>query len=241
MREIDGNWQMHQLLPLILFLGAFPAIAAAQDASVNPGINEPFRNPDVGSFIERFEREGREVYDRREQIVAKLGLKPGMAVADIGCGTGLFTRLLGPAVGEDGKVYAVDIAKKFVDYTLLSCGAKGSKNVEGVVCAPDSVNLPPKSIDFAFICDTYHHFEFPFKTMASILQALKPGGSVVVIDFERIPGKSSDWILNHVRAGKEEVTREILASGFVLAGEETEMFEQNWWRRFVSADAAPKP
>ena len=63
----------------------------AQQQSVKPGINKSFENPNVAEFVERFEREGRDAFDHRKQIVAALGLKPGMAVADVGAGTGLFT------------------------------------------------------------------------------------------------------------------------------------------------------
>ncbi|MCB1090293.1 MAG: class I SAM-dependent methyltransferase [Verrucomicrobiae bacterium] len=220
-------------LPILALL--FPLVAAtvlvAQEKSVNPGINDNFKNPDPSTFVERFEKEGREVYDNREAIVAKLGLKPGMAVADVGAGTGLFTRLLAPAVGTEGKVYAVDIAKTFVDHTVMSCAARGWKQVEGVVCSADDAKLPENSVDVVFICDTYHHFEFPEKTMHSILRALKPGGSLVVVDFERIEGVSSDFIMGHVRAPKEVFRKEIEDSGFAFV-EELDLFKENYFLRF---------
>ncbi len=202
-----------------------------QEKSVNPGINDSFRNPDVKKFVERFEREGREVYDGRKKIITALQIKPGMTVADVGAGTGLFSRLIAPAVGPGGKLYSVDIAKSFVDHTVASCHAKGWKQVEGIVCSPDDAKLPPESIDVIFICATFHHFEFPIKTMKSIHRALKPGGMVVVIDFERIEGKSSDWILKHMRAGKEVFRKEIESSGFEFV-EELDFFEETYFLRF---------
>src|SRR5438270_1270659 len=93
---------------LVLLALALPA--AAQERSVRPGINEPFVNPDVREFIGKFETESREVYAARQRIVAACPLRTGMAVADIGAGTGLFTRLFAAAVGPRGKVYAVDLA-----------------------------------------------------------------------------------------------------------------------------------
>ena len=65
-------------------------------------------------FIKKFESDDREVYAKRKEIVAALGLTPGMAVADVGAGTGLFTRLFAEKVGPTGKVYAVDIAPDFL-------------------------------------------------------------------------------------------------------------------------------
>ena len=203
----------------------------AQEKSVRPGVNDSFQNPDVSKFVERFEREGREVYDGREKIIAACKLKPGMTVADIGAGTGLFTRLMAPQVGDEGEVLAVDIAKPFVDHVVLSCRELGYKNVSGVVCKPDSAELPDESIDLAYICDTYHHFEFPYKTMRSIYRALKPGGEVVLVEFHRKEGASSEWILGHVRAGKEVFVEEIKRSGFEVVSEE-DFLETSYLMRF---------
>jgi ubiquinone/menaquinone biosynthesis C-methylase UbiE len=94
------------------------------------------------------------------------------------------------------------------------------------------VKLPPNSIDLAFICDTYHHFEFPHKTMRSIHRALKPGGQVVLIDFHRIEGKSSEWTLGHVRAGQDVFTKEIVNAGFRQIEEKTDMLKESYFVRF---------
>ena len=126
-----------------------------------------------------------------------------MSVADIGAGTGLFTRLFAVAVGNEGKVFAVDIAGKFVKDIEQTCDKAGLKNVVGVVCTDDSAKLPPDSINLAYICDVYHHFEFPYKTMASIHQALRKDGRVVIIDFRRVENVSAEWIVKHVRADQD--------------------------------------
>jgi predicted methyltransferase len=206
-------------------------LAVAQEKSVKPGINDSFKDPDLPKYLKTFEGESREVFANRAEIVKKVGLKPGMVVADVGAGTGLFTRLFAPEVGKDGKVYAVDIAPKFLDHIAKTCKEAGIVNVETVRCTPDDVNLKEASVDLVFICDTYHHFEFPQKTMASIRKALKPGGQVVVIDFVREKGKSTDWVMNHVRAGQEVFTKEILDAGFKAAGEE-KFLKENYFIRF---------
>ena len=210
-----------------------------QEKSVRPGINKPFENPDVKEFVGKFEGESREIFAQRKEIVAACKLKPGMAVADIGAGTGLFTRLFAKEVGPKGKVYAVDIAPKFIEHIEKTCKEAGLKNVVGVVCTADSVKLPAKSVDLAFICDTYHHFEFPLKTMASIHEALRPGGQLIVIDFHRVKGKSSEWVLGHVRAGQKVVTKEIVSAGFKQVGEE-KFLKENYFLRFEKVKAPPK-
>jgi ubiquinone/menaquinone biosynthesis C-methylase UbiE len=195
-------------------------------------VNQEYENPDVKEFVGKFECESREVFSRRQKIIVACKLKPGFAVADIGAGTGLFTRLFAKEVGDKGKVYAVDIPVKFIDYIDRTATDEGLKNVVGVVCTADSVKLPAQSIDVAFVCDTYHHFEFPFKTLASIHEALRPGGQLIVIELHRIEGKSSEQVLGHVRAGQEVVTKEITSSGFRLLGEEKLPLKENYFLRF---------
>ena len=217
------------LLPTLLF--ASGGMAVAQEKSVNPGINDSYKEPDPGEFRKRFETESREVFANREKIVAAAKVKPGMAVADVGAGTGLFTRLFAKAVGPKGKVYAVDIAKNFLQHIEKTAKDKGIENVATVLATGESSNLRPESVDLVFISDTYHHFEFPQKTMTSIHRALRPGGRVIVVDFHRIEGVSSEWVLNHVRAGQEVFRREIEAAGFRLV-EEPKFLKENYYMVF---------
>jgi ubiquinone/menaquinone biosynthesis C-methylase UbiE len=190
--------------------------ALTEEKSVNPGINDNFMAAElnVSEWVERFEREGREVYDQRMDIVSAIGLGPGQDIADIGAGTGLFTGLFSDAVGKDGNVYAVDIVPVFLSNILKRAKETGRTNIKTVLGTSKSTRLPSKSIDKVFICDTYHHFEFPANTLASISRALRSGGEIILIDFKREEGESSDWILKHVRAGEPVFTAEIEAAGF---------------------------
>lgn len=216
--------------------------AWSQEKSVNPGINDSYRNPDLPEFISRFEVESRELFARRHEIVAACQIKPGQTVADIGAGTGLFTRLFSEAVGKNGQVIAVDISQKFLEHIKTTSREAGQRNVDTLLALPDSTGLPPESVDVAYICDTYHHFEYPLKTMASIQRALKPGGRVILVDFRRIPGTSTDWVLNHVRAGQEVFEAEIIESGFEKVSEEPELLQENYFVVFqqrMGDDPAP--
>lgn len=203
--------------------------------SVKPGINESFLNPelDVDQYIERFEVESREVYSAREEVLEACGVKPGAKIADVGAGTGIYTRLFSRAVGPEGWIFAVDIAPRFIQHINASARELKLPNITGVICAEDSINLPPESVDMVFVCDTYHHFEYPQQTLASINSALKPGGTFVVIDFERIPGTTREWTLNHVRAGKEVFRSEVEAAGFEFVEEiDIEGFQENYFLKF---------
>jgi ubiquinone/menaquinone biosynthesis C-methylase UbiE/intracellular sulfur oxidation DsrE/DsrF family protein len=220
--------------PLLILVSAVPAlpVVLAQEKSVRPGINDTFRDPDVKEFVGRFEVESREVFTRRNEIVAACEIQSGQTVADIGAGTGLFTRMFSEQVGPGGRVIAVDIAQKFLDHIRATSREAGLQNVDTLLCKSDSTELPPDSIDVAFICDTYHHFEFPLKTMTSLFRAMKPGGRVVLIDFQRVDGKSTEWVMSHVRAGQEVFEAEILEAGFEKSYEERKLLKENYFVAF---------
>lgn len=205
--------------------------AEAEKPSINVGFLDP--NLDVSEWIGRFEIESREVYGARERVLDACAIEPGMAIADVGAGTGFYSRLFASAVGEDGWVYAVDISPRFLEHINAKCQEDRVDNLTGVLCSERSIRLPPNSVDVVFICDTYHHFEFPPQTLASIHKALKPGGRLVVIDFDRIPGKSREFILGHVRAGKAVFQQEIVDAGFHFVDEvNVPQFEENYLLRF---------
>jgi predicted methyltransferase len=205
------------------------------ETSVRPGVNERFLAPDldVQELVGTFESESREVAVRRDEIVAALGLRPGMTVADVGAGTGLFLEPLVRGVGRFGRVFAVDIAPSLIEFIDERIRVEGLTIVETVLCTETSAELSPDSVDMVFSCDTYHHFEYPQTTLASLHSALRPGGWLVIVDFERIPGVSRDWVLGHVRAGKRRVIAEVEAAGFTLHDEPlVEGLAENYVLRF---------
>lgn len=188
---------------------------------------------DVDKFVRRFEVESREIFLHRDKIVTACEIEKGDFVADVGDGTGIFTRLFAQTVGNQDWVYAVDIAPRFISHINKSAAKNKLTNITGVLCAEDRVNLPPDSIDVFFICDTYHHFEYPKTTLASIRRSLKADGHLIVIDFERVPGKSRGWTMGHVRAGKGVFRAEIQQAGFKLTEEKwIKGFEENYFLKF---------
>jgi predicted methyltransferase len=201
----------------------FGAVAQAQveapaaPESVRPGINKKYLEKDlkVDDWKKRFEVESREVFSERAEVMKACGLKPGMQVADVG-------------------VYAVDIVPGFLEYINEASREIGLKNVTTVLCPHDSVALPSESVDFVFLCDTYHHLEYPKPVMASVMRAMKKGAVLFVLDFEKVPGKSRKWLLDHVRANKQEVKKEISDVGFTFKDEvKIEGLKENYVLRFV--------
>jgi ubiquinone/menaquinone biosynthesis C-methylase UbiE len=166
-------------------------------------------------------------------VVESCGIKKGMAIADIGAGTGLYTRLFAKETGPDGWVYAVDISAPFLKHIVARAQQEGQQNISAILSPENVTPLPANSLDMAFICDTYHHFEYPKGTMDSLLRALKKGGALVVIDFERIEGKTRKWTMGHVRAGKEVFRKEIEDAGLTFVEEvKLEGLKENYFLRF---------
>ncbi len=275
---MDMNARSRSALLCLLFSVALTscvggAAGATGDQSVKPGINDNFLSPDldVSSFVERFEGDNREVFVHRARIASAAAVADGMRVADVGAGTGLFSRMFAQRVGAHGRVFAVEISERFAEhlrqdfvrrgidnaevvlYKAYNEGAidelkiapefvrhieadaqrRGFANVKGVLCTERSVELPKASVDLVFVCDTYHHFEYPAATLSSLHKALRPGGEMVIVDFERIPGVSRPWLLDHVRCGKEVVIEEIESAGFTLVREEDSPFlRENYILRF---------
>jgi len=213
--------------------GAAPRPTPSEQ-SVNPGINETFlaNDLDVDSFTKRFEGESREVYALREALADALKLEAGDDVADIGAGTGFFLGPLSSRVGTEGRVFAVEIAPRFVEHLRERARNEALDNVSVVLGREDSVALAEDSIDLAWTCDTYHHFEYPQSTLASLYQAIRPGGHLVVVDFHRIPGETQDFLLEHVRAGQDVFRAEIEAAGFVFESEPEVGLRANYMLRF---------
>ena len=203
-------------LLLVLFLAACASTGTPKPEGMPSGINETFLSEDleVEKYVERFEGESRTVYAQREAIVEALHLSPGDSIADIGAGTGFFSLLFVDAVGDDGEVHAVEISPNFLKHLRTLSADRTSGTLKVVEGTARSVALETDTIDAAFICDVYHHFEYPEDSLASLRKALRPNGSLYLIDFDRIPGKSPEWLLEHVRAGREVFQAEIEAAGF---------------------------
>jgi len=225
--------------PLFCWLGfAAPVLAqgtAPQQApkqSVKPGINDTWKSPNVEPLVATLESESREIYREREKLAALVGLKPGMTVADVGAGSGFMIELFAKAVGPSGKAYAVDINAKLLERIAHQATEQGLKHLTTVLARDDSSELPANSVDVAFICDTYHHFEYPADTMASIRRALRPGGQLIIVEF-RMTGATGERMRNHVRAGQEVFTKEIVEAGFeVVQVHDVPWLTENYIVRF---------
>ena len=217
------------------FSGAVSAQQATPEVSAQyRHINDNYQHPDVEVWVKRFEGEGREVYDYRNEIVAAIGLHAGQDVADVGAGTGLFEPLLAHQVGTGGTVYAVDIAPEFIEHIRKKAAQAGLSNVKAVLSDERSIHLPDNSVDVVYICDAYHHFIYYREMLQSIHRALRPGGQLFLVEYDKRPGVSSDWILQHIRGTREQFSAEIEAGGFEPAGDiNIDGLKDTFVRRFI--------
>lgn len=127
----------------------------------------------------------RDAADESGQLIRGLGIKPGMAVADIGAGSGYHTLRLSPAVGPSGVVYAEDIVEHYVAGLRREAQRRGLSNVRIVVGTPSDPKLPVNGVDRAVLVHMYHEIENPYALLWNLAPAMKPGGRVGVIDVDR--------------------------------------------------------
>jgi len=119
-----------------------------------------------------------------EQVLSRLKLRNGDVVADLGAGSGVFTRRLARAVAPLGKVFAVDIDRELLDYNRGKIQEAQLGNVEFILGAFDDPKLSAGSIDMAFQCDVVHHIEHRQTYLSNLRPYLKPGGRVAIIDYK---------------------------------------------------------
>ena len=138
----------------------------------------------------QFDNPSRDAIEQPAKVMEAVGIKPGMAVGEVGAGRGYFTFWLAKGVGESGRVYANDIDR--ASLAALERRRDGEKvgNIETVLGTVDDPRLPPGALDMVFMVNAFHDLEKPVELLANLLPALKPGGTVVIMD--RDPARSGD-------------------------------------------------
>lgn len=171
--------------------GATPAPPTERYLSVPPsadGIGKAYRGREIArmmgfdgaAWLERTERQKEE---RADLLMAELGLKPGMNVADVGAGTGYYSRRMALQVGPQGKIFAVEVQPQMLHVLETTAKRPGYGNIVPVLGAEDDVKLPEASVDLAIMVDVYHELAYPQEVLASIVRAVRPGGRVVFVEY----------------------------------------------------------
>jgi ubiquinone/menaquinone biosynthesis C-methylase UbiE len=178
--------------------------------------------PSVMEYIDRLDRPERDQDQKPTQVVEALALKPGTYVADLGAGSGYFTRRFVEAIGNTGKVYVIDIepeALKYVEDSLVHMHR--SFEAEFILARPDSPKIPFESVDVIFICNTYHHLADRSDYFRNVRSSLKQGGRIAIIDFYHDERSGELGFPKRHLVPKEKVVEEMSAAGYRLAREHT--------------------
>ena len=203
-------------LCLLALAGSLPGAAqhAAPGAPAHAPQDHMQRRFDPEKSAASFDNPKRDEWQKPDQVIGVLGLRPGMKVADIGAGTGYFTiRLARHAAAP--RVFAVDIESKMLDYIRERASKEGLNNVTAVLAGEGSANLP-EAVDLAIIVNTYHHVPKRVEYFAGLLKSLAPNGRVAVIDWK--PG-ASGGPPSHFRFTAQQIQKEMASAGYRVLAE----------------------
>ncbi len=157
-------------------------------------------------YAKVLEDPARDAWQKPNEVIAALKLRSDEVVADIGAGSGYYSRRL---ARHAAKVYAVDIDAKLLEITARN----GPANVQTVLATPDDPKLPDASVDTVFLCDVLHHISDRPAYFVKLRKALKPGGRIVNIDFykKKLPIGPPE----SMKLSEAQVIADMLAAGFV--------------------------
>ena len=180
------------------------------------------RPNDIAQYLEHLDNQERDRNQKPAEVVEALALKPGLIVADLGSGSGYFTRRFIEAVTETGKVYAIDVEPEMLKYTEESIiHLHRPYTAEFILARPDSPKLPYESVDLLFVCNTYHHLDERPKYFSNTKSSLKPGGRVAIIDFYHDERSGEVGFPKQHLVPRETVIAELTEAGYRLVQEHT--------------------
>jgi ubiquinone/menaquinone biosynthesis C-methylase UbiE len=164
-----------------------------------------------------------------DEVLANLSLKPGMIVADIGAGSGFFSRPLAKAVAPGGKVYAVDIQQGLLDYIDKRDKEENIRNIQTVLGEFDDPKLAARDVDLAFINDVLHHIEHRAVYLKALGTYLKPSGRIAIIEMDKSDPNGGHKNQPELQVGREEILQWMSGAGFKLVEEHPDLFPGTKW------------
>jgi arsenite methyltransferase len=162
-----------------------------------------------------FNRKASDPKNRPDQIIETLALRPGQNIADIGAGGGYFSLRFSEAVGSEGKVYAVDTDRKSLNFLANEAEKRVFTNIETVLVTEGRLHLPERSLDLAFIRNTYHHLTDRVQYFARLACLLKPSGRVAIVEYRRATSLSFRGLFKHY-VPQEHIVDEMQKAGYRL-------------------------
>ncbi len=219
----------HSLFFLVTFCALLAGAALAQEQ------HQHRRPDDIKQYLEHLDSSERDRYQKPVQVIEALGLKPGMAVADLGSGSGYFTRRFVEAVTDTGMVYAIDVEPEMLAYVKESIvHMHVPYSAEFILARPDSPKLPFASIDLLFVCNTIHHLEERSKYFRDLKSSLKPGGRISIIDFYPDDRSGDLGFPKRHLVSRDTVINELTDAGYKLDREHS-FLPRQYFLEFVAA------
>jgi ubiquinone/menaquinone biosynthesis C-methylase UbiE len=177
----------------------------------------------VPSLRAAIQSDSRDKIEQPEKVMEATGVKPGMAIGEVGAGRGYFTFWLARGAGETGKIYANDIDSSALSYIERRSADEKVANIETVLGTVDDPSFPPASLDMVFMVNSFHDLERPVELLANLRPCLKPDATVVLMD--RDPAKASDPSRHFLT--RAEVEETVGRSVFELVRVETFLRDHN--------------
>jgi cyclopropane fatty-acyl-phospholipid synthase-like methyltransferase len=213
---------MRQFAMLIIAcLSVGVAAAIAQEHHPDAMHGHRFDNPEKWSA--EFDDPERDRWQKPDQIIAALSLRPTDLVADIGAGTGYLSVRLAHHLTA-GTVYAVDLEPNMVQHLAERAKANGIANLRPVLATTTSTNLP-QQVDLGILLDVYHHIADRSDYFKRLTDSLKPGGRIAIIDFRP---ESPVGAPKEMRVSVDQIQSEMTAAGFKLAAKHDFLPYQNF-------------
>lgn len=203
------------LLTIILF----PFLSGAQDTPKRDQQKMHGLHNDPKAYIGALESPERDIYQKPNEVLAALDLKPGEIIADIGAGSGYFTFRLARHVSERGRVYAVDVSPDMILYINRAIRDLKVTNVVSILADPDDPLLPVASVNRFFFSDSWHHIDNQTKYLTLMKKLLKPRGEIVMIDFHKKETPVGPPL--KMRIAREDLITQMETNGYRLAKEHT--------------------
>lgn len=172
-------------------------------------------------------RQEREREEATTVLMRELRLKPGMVVCDMGSGNGYHSLKMAEAVGETGKVYAVDIQPEMLRLLKARARAAGISNIETIENKLHDPMLPADTFDLILLVDVYHEFSHPEQMLAGMRKSLKKDGVVALVEF-RLEDPDVPIKLLH-KMSKEQILKEFPPNGYFLERE----FDELPWQHLM--------
>ena len=209
---------MKPLLSLFALL-AVPLSLFAQDNVKRDHHQMHQLHRDSKAYIGMLDDPERDAYQKPHEVLTALSIKPGEVIADIGAGSGYFTFRLAHHVGNNGKVYAIDVNPDMILHLNRRVRDLKAMNVSSILADPDDPLLPERSVNRFFFSNSWHHIENHTKYLSLIKKMLKPGGEVIMIDFQKKELPVGPPM--QMKIAREDLIKQMEGNGFRLAKEHT--------------------